>query len=169
MLFILIFVKVSFASCISVNLSLLKSFQFFFSLYGNNFLLGISSDFTIFIFLSVGGVTSGWFCIESTILTLAISATAFSFYKDRTTQKARRMFHASLLYLPVFMSGILFHRISDNQQCHAEESSESIVELSMFSEDGNVIQKDKLKQHRPPVSYASVAPFPFLPVPSYAS
>ncbi|KAL6218264.1 PREDICTED: protoheme IX farnesyltransferase, mitochondrial [Fragaria vesca subsp. vesca] len=115
------------------------------------------------------GVTSGWFCIESTILTLAISATAFSFYRDRTTHKARRMFHASLLYLPVFMSGILFHRISDNQQCLAEESSQSIAELSMSSQDGNAIQKHKLKKHRPPVSYASVAPFPFLPVPSYVS
>ncbi|KAG8653765.1 hypothetical protein MANES_05G061000v8 [Manihot esculenta] len=79
------------------------------------------------------GVTSGWFCLESSLLTLAISASAFSFYRDRTVHKARRMFHASLLYLPVFMSGLLFHRIT-----------------------------------RAPVAYASVAPFPFLPAPSYS-
>ena len=61
-------------------------------------------------------MTSGWFCLESSLLTLAISASAFSFYKDRTMVKAKRMFHASLLYLPVFMSGLLFHRLCDDQQ-----------------------------------------------------
>ncbi|CAN6720125.1 unnamed protein product [Malus baccata var. baccata] len=121
------------------------------------------------------GMTSGWFCLESTLLTLAIAATSFSFYRDRTRHKARKMFHASLLYLPVFMSGILFHRIVDNQQCLAEENFESSVELSLPSQDGNVNRKNRLRnstdgtQVRPPVSYASIAPFPFLPVPSYAA
>ncbi|PNX62973.1 protoheme IX farnesyltransferase mitochondrial-like, partial [Trifolium pratense] len=46
--------------------------------------------------MSTGGVTSGWFCLESTALALAlaISAAAFSFYRDRTKERARRMFHA---------------------------------------------------------------------------
>ncbi|XP_070669161.1 protoheme IX farnesyltransferase, mitochondrial-like [Malus domestica] len=120
------------------------------------------------------GMTSGWFCLESTLLTLAIAATSFSFYRDRTTHKARKMFHASLLYLPVFMSGIMFHRIVDNQQSLSEENLESSVELSLSSQDGNVKRKSRLRntsdgsQVRPPVSYASIAPFPFLPVPSYA-
>lgn len=137
--------------------------------------LGLTSNSTNFISLSVGGMTSGWFCLESTLLTLAITATAFSFYQDRTTYKARKMFHASLLYLPVFMSGIMFHRLSDNQQYLTEENSESSVELSLSSQDRNVNQKNKLRnstdrtQVRPPVSYASIAPFPFLPVPSYVS
>ncbi|TQE06270.1 hypothetical protein C1H46_008119 [Malus baccata] len=121
------------------------------------------------------GMTSGWFCLESTLLTLAIAATSFSFYRDRTRHKARKMFHASLLYLPVFMSGILFHRIVDNQQCLTEENFESSVELSLPLQDGNVNRKNRLRnstdgtQVRPPVSYASIAPFPFLPVPSYAA
>lgn len=137
--------------------------------------MGFTSNSTNFISLSAGGMTSGWFCLESTLLTLAITATAFSFYQDRTTHKARKMFHASLLYLPVFMSGIMFHRLSDNQQCLTEENSESSVELSLSSQDRNVNQKNKLRnstdrtQVRPPVSYASIAPFPFLPVPSYVS
>ncbi|XP_068310186.1 protoheme IX farnesyltransferase, mitochondrial-like isoform X1 [Pyrus communis] len=120
------------------------------------------------------GMTSGWFCLESTLLTLAITATSFSFYRDRTTHKARKMFHASLLYLPVFMSGIMFHRIVDNQQSLSEENLESSVELSLSSQDGNVKRKSRSRnstdgsQVRPPVSYASIAPFPFLPVPSYA-
>lgn len=120
------------------------------------------------------GMTSGWFCLESTLLTLAIAATSFSFYRDRTTHKARKMFHASLLYLPVFMSGIMFHRIVDNQQSLSEENLESSVEVSLSSQDGNVKRKSRSRnstdgsQVRPPVSYASIAPFPFLPVPSYA-
>ncbi|CAN6678510.1 unnamed protein product [Malus baccata var. baccata] len=102
------------------------------------------------------------------------SAASFSFYRDRTTHKARKMFHASLLYLPVFLSGIMFHRIVDNQQSLSEENSESSVELSLSSQNGNVNRKSRLRnstdgtQVRPPVSYASMAPFPCLPVPSYA-
>ncbi|KAL5751103.1 hypothetical protein ACOSP7_025706 [Xanthoceras sorbifolium] len=126
------------------------------------------------------GVTSKWFCLESSLITLAITAAAFSFYKDRTTQKARKMFHASLLYLPVFMSGLLLHRItSDNQQCLVEDRSQRIVELSSSSETvaeesghsnwKGVRHPTVGRQSRPPVAYASVAPFPFLPAPSYAT
>nr|KJB37760.1 hypothetical protein B456_006G218900 [Gossypium raimondii] len=122
------------------------------------------------------GVASGWFCVESSVITLAISAAAFSFYRDRTTQKARRMFHASLLYLPVFMSGLLFHRLSDNPQCLAENPNR-IIELPSFPEAVTESEEDDQKkkvryvtavpQRRAPVAYASIAPFPFLPVPSY--
>lgn len=122
--------------------------------------------------LSAGGVTSGWFCLESSVLTLAISAAAFSFYRDRTTQKARKMFHASLLYLPVFMTGLLVHRLPDNEQCIKEDNS---VEISSFLEtkdeesenlnENEVKQSRARKQARSPVAYASVAPFPFLPAP----
>ncbi|KAJ7957276.1 protoheme IX farnesyltransferase, mitochondrial-like [Quillaja saponaria] len=126
------------------------------------------------------GVTSGWFCLESLVLTLAITAAAFSFYRDRTAEKARRMFHASLLYLPVFMSGLLIHRQPDNEESLMVDETESSVELASCmetllqkSEDFN--QKNKAKhstvgtQTRPPVAYASAAPFPFLPAPSYVA
>ncbi|XP_018840344.1 protoheme IX farnesyltransferase, mitochondrial-like [Juglans regia] len=126
------------------------------------------------------GVTSGWFCLESSILTLAISYAAFSFYRDRTAQKARKMFHASLLYLPVFMSGLLLHRLPDNQQLVQEDNSMEVVELSsslgtLAEESENLDQRNHEmgstggKQARPPVAYASVAPFPFLPAPLYAA
>lgn len=120
-------------------------------------------------------VTSEWFCLESTVLTLAISAAAFSFYRDRTKEKARRMFHASLLYLPVFMSGLLIHRRSDNQQFLEDnangfvKSASSVETLELDDENGNPIKarRPNRTQVRPPVAYASVAPFPFLPAPSY--
>ncbi|GLT73722.1 hypothetical protein SLA2020_455600 [Shorea laevis] len=123
------------------------------------------------------GLASGWFCLESTLITLAISATAISFYRDRTTQKARKMFYASLLYLPVFMSGLLFHRISDNQQLLADGSNvvdehtslENIVQESEGANRKEGRQSTGGPQARPPVAYASVAPFPFLPAPSYST
>lgn len=141
-------------------------------------------DFVSFLIylaeLSAGGVTSRWFCLESSVLTLAISYAALSFYRDRTYQKARRMFHASLLYLPVFMSGLLLHRLPDNQQCVQEESSEWIVEpsssLGTLAEESEnddwkntAMRSTAGKQARPPVAYASVAPFPFLPAPLYTA
>ena len=123
-------------------------------------------------------MASGWFCVESSLITLAISAAAFSFYHDRTTQKARRMFYASLLYLPVFMSGLLLHRRSDDNQC-LENNPERIIELSSSSQDviesGEDDQKRKIRnftagpQACPPIAFASVAPFPFLPAPSYVA
>ncbi|XP_010524457.1 PREDICTED: protoheme IX farnesyltransferase, mitochondrial-like [Tarenaya hassleriana] len=120
------------------------------------------------------GLTSGWFCMESTVLTLAIAATAFSFYRDRTTQKARKMFHASLLFLPVFMSGLLLHRETGNNQHRLEEVG--LTKLSAYEtrdgEDKTRSQKKRKAtqgQGRPPVAYASVAPFPFLPAPSFSS
>lgn len=126
------------------------------------------------------GVTSGWFCLESSLLTLAISAAAFAFYRDRTKQKARRMFHASLLYLPVFMSGLIVHRVTDNQQGLVQDNSEKTVELSSSSgtleqENENVKSQNKARwpasgsPAKSPVAYASVAPFPFLPAPIYSA
>ncbi|CAN8318444.1 unnamed protein product [Cochlearia groenlandica] len=107
------------------------------------------------------GLTSSWFCIESTLLTLAIAATSFSFYRDRNMQKARKMFHASLLFLPVFMSGLLLHRVSvDDQQ-------PLVGGLSNLASGEVRTQRRKKRTSRPPVAYASAAPFPFLPAPSY--
>lgn len=129
--------------------------------------------------MSAGGLTSGWFSLESSILTLAISYAAFSFFRDRTAKKARRMFHASLLYLPVFMSGLLLHRLPEDEQRVKEENSVGIVDLSsslgtLVEESEKVDQNKGMhstvgKQAQPPVAYASIAPFPFLPAPSYAA
>lgn len=126
--------------------------------------------------LYVGGLTSGWFCLESSLLTLAIGGTALSFYFNRTTKNARRMFLASLLYLPVFMSGLMFHRLYDNWQSYLEDDSATlnIPSLGFLQENDSADSEKKEKnlstgkQVRPPVAFASVAPFPFLPAPSYS-
>ncbi|CAN0900438.1 Protoheme IX farnesyltransferase, mitochondrial [Linum grandiflorum] len=114
------------------------------------------------------GMASGWFCLESTILTLAIGASAFSFYREPTMEKAKRMFYASLLYLPIFMTGILLHR--NTEMSTAEVLAP--VGTQLIEEERNRKKQRKKearpKAARPPVAYASVAPFPFLPAPSYA-
>ncbi|XP_011085084.1 protoheme IX farnesyltransferase, mitochondrial [Sesamum indicum] len=126
------------------------------------------------------GITSGWFCAESTLLALAISCTAGSFYHNRTTHNARRMFHASLLYLPIFMGGLLVHRLSDSEQSATVDYRDQVNDLSSSSETIVGLTENAIprKNRRPalvgtqaqsPVAYASVAPFPFLPAPSYVS
>ncbi|XP_027106744.1 protoheme IX farnesyltransferase, mitochondrial [Coffea arabica] len=125
------------------------------------------------------GITSGWFCLEATILALAISGTAMSFCIDRTTKSARRMFRASLLYLPVFMSGLLFHRLPDNKQYQTAQNLLRSLGLSSSSalpldETEQVNEQHKVQSRNtgargPPVAYASVAPFPFLPAPTYVT
>ncbi|PIA32682.1 hypothetical protein AQUCO_04400107v1 [Aquilegia coerulea] len=125
------------------------------------------------------GVTSGWFCLESGLLTLSMVAMAFSFYRDRTAKGARRMFHGSLLYLPVFMSGLLIHRLTEDEQVQKEPNSSKLFgflsseNLRLDRENDDEIIKPRkespIRNHtRPPVAYASVAPFPFLPAPVYA-
>lgn len=81
-------------------------------------------------------------------------------------QKARKMFHASLLFLPVFMSGLLLHRVSnENQQQLVEEAGSS----NSASNEVKTQRRKKRVASQPPVAYASVAPFPFLPAPSFYS
>jgi len=72
------------------------------------------------------------------------------------------------------MAGLLIHRRTDNQhflEVNAEgfmKSSSSVENSEMDDNNGN--QKIKGRQGtraRPPVAYASIAPFPFLPAPSY--
>ncbi|KAJ8429220.1 hypothetical protein Cgig2_017625 [Carnegiea gigantea] len=121
-------------------------------------------------------VPLGWFCLESSLLTMGIGATAASFYFNRTANNAKRMFLASLLYLPVFMSGLVFHRLSDNWQSNLEIDFAKVIgdDCSMFMQeirDVEIQNREKKPTNGtrvwPPVAYASVAPFPFLPVPSY--
>ncbi|KMS98204.1 hypothetical protein BVRB_4g094680 [Beta vulgaris subsp. vulgaris] len=122
------------------------------------------------------GLTSGWFCLESSLLTLAIGGTAMSFYLNRSTKNARRMFLASLVYLPVFMSGLMFHRLHDNWQNYMQDdSTTATVSSSRSMQESEYTESEKPfknpatgKQVRSPVAYASVAPFPFLPAPSYS-
>lgn len=108
------------------------------------------------------GLTSKWFALESSVITLFMGAAALLFVRDRTAKSARRMFHASLLYLPVFMSGMLLHRLPKNKDVQAIPADAGEAEECEH-------ESRLILPIRPPVAYASAAPFPFLPVPIYAS
>ncbi|ONK72245.1 uncharacterized protein A4U43_C04F17350 [Asparagus officinalis] len=128
------------------------------------------------------GITSEWFTLESSLLTLCMTAASLSFVNDRTTKNARRMFHASLLYLPVFMSALLLHRLPNDNQESMTTNLTGAEEGLLISETGEVLgdeshsnnRRAQVKglsrsQARPPVAFASVAPFPFLPAPVYVA
>ncbi|XP_020244290.1 protoheme IX farnesyltransferase, mitochondrial-like isoform X2 [Asparagus officinalis] len=119
------------------------------------------------------GITSKWFALESSLLTLCMTAAALSFVQDRSTKNARRMFHASLLYLPVFMAGFLLHRlpkVEADEELLVSETQEFISDKTHKSSSWRrELKNGDQSQVRPPVAFASVAPFPFLPAPLYVS
>lgn len=131
--------------------------------------------------IHAGGLTSKWFTLESSLLTLSMSIAALLFVRERTAKNARRMFHASLLYLPFLMSGLLLHRLPNEQHEHTITKSSRVDEVfseSRAHEDENSNSSSSWNHQtkfptcveaRPPVAYASVAPFPFLPAPLYIS
>ncbi|KAM0935404.1 putative UbiA prenyltransferase family [Dioscorea sansibarensis] len=122
------------------------------------------------------GMTSEWFTLESSLITLGMSVAALFFVRERTTKNARRMFHSSLLYLPVFMSGMLLHRLPNdnirdlslpNSNIITEEDRDA-SETEFQNNSYNPQDKQVGESSLPPVAYASIAPFPFLPAPLYA-
>uniref|UniRef100_A0A0C9QNF9 Heme O synthase n=1 Tax=Wollemia nobilis TaxID=56998 RepID=A0A0C9QNF9_9CONI len=124
------------------------------------------------------GITSAWFGLETALLTTGMGAAAVLFYFHRNAKTARRLFHASLLYLPLLMAGMLFHRLPNSQHERTTDLGErdnvtfQSVELLDCDEskDRYALNKRRIGNvSRPPVAYASAAPFPFLPVPTYIS
>ncbi|PKA45780.1 Protoheme IX farnesyltransferase, mitochondrial [Apostasia shenzhenica] len=115
------------------------------------------------------GITSKWFAFESSILTLFLSAAALTFVRERTAKNARRMFRASLLYLPIFMSGMLLHRLPRTEPETLLFESSIEREVLVNDDEEHVHASCRIEVARPPVAYASVAPFPFLPAPLYSS
>ncbi|XP_042438931.1 protoheme IX farnesyltransferase, mitochondrial-like [Zingiber officinale] len=121
------------------------------------------------------GLTSKWFALESTLVTMGISIGALLFVRDRSSKNARRMFHGSLIYLPVFMSGLLLHRLPNEQNetmAEPTRNDEVLTETEIVASEGSSSSSSYKKrkcrtQTGPPIAYASVAPFPFLPAPMY--
>lgn len=96
---------------------------------------------------------------------------------EPTPKTARRMFYGSLLYLPAFMAGLLLHRLPNEQKEHNVTQTSEITGILYGAEQQDEERarqkcedrKPSRIHSRPPVAYASVAPFPFLPVPIYVS
>lgn len=125
----------------------------------------------------LGGLTSEWFSLEASLLTLGLTIGALSFVLEPTPKTARRMFYGSLLYLPAFMAGLLLHRLPNEQKEHNVTQTSEITGILYGAEQQDEERARQKREDRkpsrihsrPPVAYASVAPFPFLPVPIYVS
>jgi protoheme IX farnesyltransferase len=123
------------------------------------------------------GLTSEWFSLEASLLTLGLTIGALSFVLEPTPKTARRMFYGSLLYLPAFMAGLLLHRLPNEQKEHNVTQTSEITGILYGAEQQDEERARQKREDRkpsrihsrPPVAYASVAPFPFLPVPIYVS
>ncbi|KAM3207648.1 hypothetical protein ACQJBY_062728 [Aegilops geniculata] len=119
------------------------------------------------------GLTSEWFSFEASLLTTGLAIGALSFVLHPTQRSARRMFHGSLLYLPALMAGLILHRLPNEQKEHNIHQTSEIAGVLRGAEESARQKwedpKPSRAQSRPPVAYASVAPFPFLPVPVYVS
>uniref|UniRef100_A0A0D9V1N8 Heme O synthase n=1 Tax=Leersia perrieri TaxID=77586 RepID=A0A0D9V1N8_9ORYZ len=124
------------------------------------------------------GLTSEWFNLEASLLTLGLTIGALSFVLEPTPKSARRMFYGSLLYLPAFMAGLLLHRLPNEQKEHNNVTQTSEITGVLYGAEQQDEERARQKREdrklsrvhsRPPVAYASVAPFPFLPVPVYVS
>ncbi|XBI07353.1 hypothetical protein VPH35_135272 [Triticum aestivum] len=119
------------------------------------------------------GLTSEWFSFEATLLTTGLAIGALSFVLHPTQKSARRMFHGSLLYLPALMAGLILHRLPNEQKEHNIHQTSEIAGVLRGAEESARQKwedpKPSRAQSRPPVAYASVAPFLFLPVPVYVS
>ncbi|KAJ7540479.1 hypothetical protein O6H91_10G016900 [Diphasiastrum complanatum] len=126
------------------------------------------------------GITSGFFGPEALVLTAGMGITAAMFYFSPTAKRARQLFRASLLYLPLFMGAMLLHRLPNIEQ-HKEHSALADCDAVMTEDvllrdseerpdrtlpkfdDRNFLESPS----RPPIAFVSIAPFPFLPAPEY--
>lgn len=124
-------------------------------------------------------ITSAWFGLETALLTSGMGVAALLFYFNRNTKNARRLFHASILYLPLLMIGMLFHRFPhtqlDGATTNLGESDNMAFENAELVDSERRVGRNVWRKYprdrssRPPVAYASAAPFPFLPVPVFSS
>ena len=103
------------------------------------------------------------------------AVTAVAWYQSRTNAAARLLFRASLLYLPIFMAALLFHRVPNTEE-NRQRVAARLSRLAAWGASGSDSDwelVDRPAESNPdPVcrkpSYHSIAlaPFPFLPCPS---
>lgn len=62
------------------------------------------------------GIANAYFASEAGIMAGIMAITAARFYRNPSNATARGVFRASLLYLPVFMIGLMVHRTPERQR-----------------------------------------------------
>lgn len=117
-------------------------------------------------------IVEGTLGTQMLVLSAGFGASATSFYLSPTSVTARKMFRASLLYLPIIMAAMIYQRIPNpnlrsRDLSDAENEGAAEYQKQLVYTDLKGIQTD-MKQPRsllPPIASLSAAPFPFLPAP----
>jgi protoheme IX farnesyltransferase len=105
-------------------------------------------------------MVSGSLGTQMLLLSAGFGASATAFYLSPTSVTARKMFRASLLYLPIIMGAMLFQRIPNpNLKSQEDDDLEDEVATS------KLLDVRSPWSLLPPIATLSAAPFPFLPAP----
>lgn len=84
--------------------------------------------------LSVAGVTGGAFLVASQVVGLAFVALGWMFLRDRSRQSARRLFLASILYLPLVL-GLGVVDMSHRRDAAVSRTGDAVASLSSIEPD----------------------------------
>jgi len=84
--------------------------------------------------LSVAGVTGGAFLVASQVVGLAFVALGWVFLRDRNRQSARRLFLASILYLPLVL-GLGVVDMSHRRDAAVSRTGDAVASLSSIEPD----------------------------------
>ena len=115
--------------------------------------------------LQVGTATLA-FAVEATIAAGTLATTAAIFYGTPSQKSARLLFRFSLVFLPVFMMGMMLHRVPNNHTVTFATLKDKLAGgFSFEPREGNDLTEQEKGVLHWPVREFSVAPGPFLPVP----
>lgn len=108
------------------------------------------------------GVASSWFATEAGIMAGIMAITAARFYRNPSNTSAKGLFRASLLYLPVFMVGLVIHRTPERRLGQSaavvDGRTDSTAPFDECSSSGRPRGEGELQP-------AFAPPFPLLPLP----
>lgn len=120
--------------------------------------------FPIGIFSVLSGVTTTMFAYEAGILSVLLALSTSMFYSRPSRSLGRATFRASLMFLPIFMLGMLVHRQPNTSKADWETVKEKIM-TGFFPFLGETRQGDNLEVSLN-IHNLQSAPFPFVMVPS---
>ncbi|KAF9352170.1 Protoheme IX farnesyltransferase, mitochondrial [Mortierella sp. AD094] len=75
-------------------------------------------------------MTSWWFAVDGNVVTAVMLASAVNFWRKRDDKSARQLFFGSLIYLPVVLGLMMFHKKSKDVDGASESSSSSVLASS---------------------------------------
>ena len=102
------------------------------------------------------------FAYEATIAAGTLATTAAVFYQKPSQRAARMLFRFSILFLPVFMAGLVLHRVPNTHAVTFASLREKLSRGFSLSDREVSGQEDGSQW---PLQEISAVPLPFLPVP----